>query len=718
MLGIFERLMPLATRLRLGAAALTLTCAVGAVSVPQAAADTASVESVSSSNMPSDWAAGRNWGFDASACGSESCVAVGNYEYNTSSWTHGLIVPSNDGVAGPGVAAPLPSNATGAPVQYATLADVSCWAAGSCLAVGYYTDSSGTEQALVLPINDGAPGAPEEATLPQGGTGGDLVGVSCSSSGSCVAVGDYYNSTSGDDNAMLVNVSNGVPATAITVAAPVNTASRQGAELYDVSCQATGACVAVGYYTADDSHDYDGWVVPIDNGSAGTAQTMQLPVNADQNTGVQNVDVELVACPASGTCVATGYYKDASSNWHDLVVPITNGVAGQGVEAPPPSGANSSSVDFYGLSCQSSGDCLAVGSYTTTATETQAVAIPISNGVPSPAATVALPSNADPSNQLAELNGVACPATGACIAAGDYYNLTDNPVPMTVSFNAGALGSGVQTAAPADESTAGNAFAGLDTIACAATSCAATGNYSNQTTDAPYVLSIQAPLAISSTSLPGGAVGTAYSQTLAATGAWGAYSWSVSSGSLPAGLSLNAQTGVVSGTPTTGGTSTFTITATGTGVPAQTATQAYSVAITAPPVSSPPTPVSTPAAVPMLTLLSHSATVSKNKFSLKLSCSAAACHGSLKLRISETVTVKRGKKRVRKHETVAIGSAGFSLLAGQTKSIKVTINAVGRRALAARHRLSVTVLDTLDGVKGTLGHVTLKPAPVKHKKKH
>ena len=66
------------------------------------------------------------------------------------------------------------------------------------------------------------------------------------------------------------------------------------------------------------------------------------------------------------------------------------------------------------------------------------------------------------------------------------------------------------------------------------------------------------PLSITTTSLPNGDVGGAYSQTLAPSGGSGTYTWSVSAGSLPAGLSLAATTGVISGKPTTTGTSNFT----------------------------------------------------------------------------------------------------------------------------------------------------------------
>jgi|GEM_PF-3456188 len=69
------------------------------------------------------------------------------------------------------------------------------------------------------------------------------------------------------------------------------------------------------------------------------------------------------------------------------------------------------------------------------------------------------------------------------------------------------------------------------------------------------------PPAITTASLPDGMVGVAYSQTLAATGDT-PITWSIDSGNLPAGLTLAEATGVISGTPTGIGTSTFTVKAT------------------------------------------------------------------------------------------------------------------------------------------------------------
>jgi hypothetical protein len=57
-------------------------------------------------------------------------------------------------------------------------------------------------------------------------------------------------------------------------------------------------------------------------------------------------------------------------------------------------------------------------------------------------------------------------------------------------------------------------------------------------------------------------VGTAYSQTLNASGSTTTFTYAVSSGTLPAGLGLDTSTGVLSGTPTSSAAATFTITAT------------------------------------------------------------------------------------------------------------------------------------------------------------
>ena len=81
------------------------------------------------------------------------------------------------------------------------------------------------------------------------------------------------------------------------------------------------------------------------------------------------------------------------------------------------------------------------------------------------------------------------------------------------------------------------------------------------TADQPYTWTINwLTLSITTgSSLAGGALNVAYSATLAATGGDGSYTWTLVGGVFPAGLSLNASTGEISGTPNTAANYSFTI---------------------------------------------------------------------------------------------------------------------------------------------------------------
>ncbi len=112
----------------------------------------------------------------------------------------------------------------------------------------------------------------------------------------------------------------------------------------------------------------------------------------------------------------------------------------------------------------------------------------------------------------------------------------------------------------------------------------------NGTTTETYTVTVNraAPPATITLSPAGGAltagqVGTAYSQTFTASGGTGPYSYAVTSGALPGGLSLNTSTGEVTGTPTAAGTANFTITATDANT--DTGSAVYSLQINAAPAS-------------------------------------------------------------------------------------------------------------------------------------
>jgi len=151
---------------------------------------------------------------------------------------------------------------------------------------------------------------------------------------------------------------------------------------------------------------------------------------------------------------------------------------------------------------------------------------------------------------------------------------TGGTTPYTWSISAGSLPAGLTLAA------ATGVISGTPTTAGTANFTATVTDAALATASKAFSLTINAVPAISTASpLPAGTNGAAYSTTLAATGGTAPLSWSITVGSLPAGLSLAAATGVISGTPTGTGTANFTVTV--TDAAAATASKAFSLTINA-----------------------------------------------------------------------------------------------------------------------------------------
>ena len=95
-----------------------------------------------------------------------------------------------------------------------------------------------------------------------------------------------------------------------------------------------------------------------------------------------------------------------------------------------------------------------------------------------------------------------------------------------------------------------------------------------------------APLQLTTSSLANGTAGSSYSAVIQATGGTSPYSWSVVSGSLPAGLTLSSS-GTISGTPSAAGTFSFTAQVKDSESTPATATRAESIVVAAKPASAP-----------------------------------------------------------------------------------------------------------------------------------
>ena len=100
-----------------------------------------------------------------------------------------------------------------------------------------------------------------------------------------------------------------------------------------------------------------------------------------------------------------------------------------------------------------------------------------------------------------------------------------------------------------------------------------------------FALTIIPMLVVTSGNPPDGVIGTAYNFTLTSSGGKSPISWSVVRGALPAGLSLDASTGAITGTPTTAELSNFMVQVADSGGQRQAKFQTYNVSVNPPAVN-------------------------------------------------------------------------------------------------------------------------------------
>ncbi|HZN94696.1 MAG TPA: putative Ig domain-containing protein, partial [Myxococcales bacterium] len=141
---------------------------------------------------------------------------------------------------------------------------------------------------------------------------------------------------------------------------------------------------------------------------------------------------------------------------------------------------------------------------------------------------------------LPALGNVGLPVTGQVQAMG-------GKAPVTLALAGGQLPPGVTLDTPTG---ATGAIAGTPTSGgtFTATFSATDANGATATASATIEVLASGPPSVVTTSLPNGVVGSAYLATLVAQNGQTPYTWSVTSGALPAGLTLDTSTGAISGT--------------------------------------------------------------------------------------------------------------------------------------------------------------------------
>jgi hypothetical protein len=213
------------------------------------------------------------------------------------------------------------------------LSGVSCPAAGTCFATGWYFTKSGT--AAFTAAWNGTRWQVRPAPGPA--HAGHLVGVSCSAPRACAAVGDHGTV-----------IWNGTSWRYAAVATP---AGAQALALNGVSCTSAGACAAVGSYFSPAGGPLT--LAETWNGSVWRFRPSPNPATQGRN------QLNTVSCTAPSACTAVGVESASDFTPPGGFAETWNGIRWRLQPVPVPAGTVLS--ELFGVSCPAPGSCTAVG---------------------------------------------------------------------------------------------------------------------------------------------------------------------------------------------------------------------------------------------------------------------------------------------------------------------------------------------------------------------
>ncbi|NJC49813.1 UNVERIFIED_ORG: uncharacterized protein YhjY with autotransporter beta-barrel domain [Xanthomonas campestris] len=327
--------------------------------------------------------------------------------------------------------------------------------------------------------------------------------------------------------------------------------ARSGTLTFTPGTTAQGVAITVNGDTA---------VEPNETFSVGLSGASNASIARATGTGtILNDDVVVTVGPASLPAATAGSAYSQNLSASGGTAPYTFAVTAGAL----PAGLTLSAAGVL------SGTPTATGSFNFTATATDSGGSPTSGNraytLTVAGATVTLPATSLPAGTAGQAYSSALtPATGGI--APYTYAVTAGALPAGITLNGS---SGALTGTP------GN----VGSFAFNVTATDSTSGTPSQATQS-YSLNIAAPpIVIAPSTLPAATRGTAYSQALSASGGTAPYTYTLASGTLPAGLTL-ASNGTLSGTATVEGSFNFTVTATDAG--SFTGDQAYSLTVAGP----------------------------------------------------------------------------------------------------------------------------------------
>ena len=335
------------------------------------------------------------------------------------------------------------------------VSEVSCGAPGDCAAAGTYLDRTTGDQAFLVSERGSRWGQAVPAPKPDPTSTDSFVNaLSCGPQGGCVAVGSF-DMPGSPTRGFITTEHNGHWGGPMVVSGS-EILSRVSA----VSCVRGNNCVVGGFINDGPEN---GVALPfVQDEVNGAWRLPQTPSGLDALKAVSG-EITSVSCASPGDCAAAGIYRDSAGMPHTFVVDESGGTWGP-VQAVPESGLTATSSFPTALSCGAPGDCAVVGSYSDDpgrVREQVFVASEVQGkwGSPQP-----IPGTAKLNKfMFARVNGLACAATGSCVAVGFVIDSTGNRRAFTADEKNGTwlnarVPAGVRQ--PAEVNSVSCAFAG------------------------------------------------------------------------------------------------------------------------------------------------------------------------------------------------------------------------------------------------------------------
>lgn len=327
------------------------------------------------------------------SCGSATtCLAVGAKDKNSAETSTTPTAEALKGTTWKSVSVKIPKGATST-----GLGSVSCKAATYCLAVGDYQNGSG-EHPYALTWN-GTVLTPITTPPVPSGSLVSLGAVSCVAVKSCVAAGSSQTiSGTKTTYKLFADTWNGSKWTQAAAASP---AGSEYPWVMALHCFSTKDCVAAG-----DAAPTSGALTVLAATWNGKTWTKEKAVNPAGSI----VFVNDLSCVSAKSCAMVGLTDNNAGTSGSGFLEAWNGSTWREVKYQAPKGDTDSAL--FGVSCVSSGNCMATGAVGTSSSS--AAAAVSWNGKTLTALKVPAPAKGDAS----AFGGVSCPKSGDCVAIG------------------------------------------------------------------------------------------------------------------------------------------------------------------------------------------------------------------------------------------------------------------------------------------------------------